>query len=334
MKTRNEISHDQIRIGILGAADIAWKRFLPALEQSKRFIFAGVAVSGEKRLERARQFTGRYGGSIYIGYEEMLKCPEIDAVYIPQPPSMHYEWAKRAISLNKHVLLEKPSTTNLKDTEELTGLAKRTGVVINENYAFCYHKQVSKIIETLKSGKLGEPRLIRTAFGFPYRGGTDFRYLAKLGGGALLDCGGYTVKAAQLFLGEGTELMAASSQSDKTGCHDVDMFGSAMFRNQTGLTVQASFGMDNYYKCELEIWGSQGYLTAPRFYTPPADFSPEIIIKGKEKDEVICVEPDDQFLHMIENFAGCIDDSGMAELARNDMLKQMRLVQGIKDKID
>lgn len=324
---------EQIRIGILGAADIAWKRFLPALEKSKRFEFAGVAVSGEKRLERARQFTGRYGGSIYIGYEEMLKCSEIDAVYIPQPPSMHYEWAKRAISSNKHVLLEKPSTTNLKDTEELIGLAKRTGVVINENYAFCYHRQVTKILEVIKSGKLGELYLIRTAFGFPYRGGKDFRYSAALGGGALLDCGGYTVKAAQIFLGKDIELAAASSLPDGMHRHDVDMFGSAMFRNKTGLTMQTAFGMDNYYKCELEIWGSQGYLTAPRFYTPPADFSPEIMIRGKEKDDVICVEPDDQFLHMIEKFAECIDDSGMAELARNDMLKQMQLVQEIKDKI-
>lgn len=333
MKTRNESNHYQIRIGILGAADIAWKRFLPALEKSNRFTFAGVAVSGEKRLERAEQFTSRYGGSIYIGYEAMLKCPEIDAVYIPQPPSMHYEWAKCAISLNKHVLLEKPSTTNLKDTEELIGLAKRNGVALNENYAFCYHKQVSKIIDTLRSGKLGEPRLIRTAFGFPYRGGTDFRYAASLGGGALLDCGGYTVKAAQIFLGKDMELLAASGQRDKTGRHDVDMFGSVMLQNKTGLTAQASFGMDNYYKCELEIWGSHGYLTAPRFYTPPADFSPEIIIRGREEDEVICVEPDDQFLHMIENFAGCIDNSETAELARNDMLKQMRLVQEIADKI-
>lgn len=323
---------EQIRIGILGAADIAWKRFLPALEKSKRFEFAGVAVSGEKRLERARQFTERYGGSIYIGYEEMLKCSEIDAVYIPQPPSMHYEWAKYAISSNKHVLLEKPSTTNLKDTEELTRLAKQTGVAINENYAFCYHRQVSKIIETLKSGKLGEPRLIRTAFGFPYRGGTDFRYSAELGGGALLDCGGYTVKAAQIFLGKDIELTAASSLPDRTCRHDVDMFVSAMFQNETGLTLQAAFGMDNYYKCELEIWGSEGYLTALRFYTPPADFSPEIMIRGKE-DMVISVEPDDQFLHMIENFAECVDDSGKAELARNDMRKQMRLVQKIKDKI-
>lgn len=324
---------ERIRIGILGAADIAWKRFLPALEKSKRFEFAGVAVSGEKRLERARQFTGRYGGSIYIGYEEMLKCSEIDAVYIPQPPSMHYEWAQRAISSNKHVLLEKPSTTNLKDTEELTGLAKQTGAAINENYAFCYHKQVSKIIEMLKSGKLGEPRLIRTVFGFPYRGGTDFRYSASLGGGALLDCGGYTVKAAQIFLGKDIELTAASSLPDGTYHHDVDMFVSAMFQNETGLTMQTAFGMDNYYKCELEIWGSQGHLTAPRFYTPPADFSPQIIIKGKENDEVICVEPDDQFFHMIENFAECIDDSGKAELARNDMVKQMQLVQAIRDRI-
>lgn len=320
---------ERIKIGILGAADIAWKRFLPALEKSKRFVFAGLAVSNEGRLERARQFTERYGGKIYVGYDELLKCSEIEAVYIPLPPSLHYKWAKRAISLNKHVLLEKPSTVTLKDTEELCTLASYASVAISENYAFCYHSQVSKIMEIIRNEELGELRLVRTAFGFPYRGENDFRYSLRLGGGALLDCGGYTVKAAQLFLGKDVKLLDAAVQMGKT--EGVDLFGCATFQNEAGLIMQTAFGMDNDYKCELEIWGNKGCLTAARFYTPPAEFSPEIIVKGKE--EIIHIEPDDQFLHMIDHFAECIIDTESARLERDDICRQMQLVQKIQGKI-
>lgn len=323
---------ERIRIGILGAADIAWKRFLPALEKSNRFLFAGVAVSSEKRLERAKQFTQRYGGKIYVGYEELLRNSEIDAVYIPQPPSLHAKWAAKALLSGKHVLLEKPSTTEMKDTEDLIVLARQAEVAICENYGFCYHKQVEKIMEVIRSGKLGKIRLFRTAFGFPHRGEEDFRYSAALGGGALLDCGGYTVKAAQLFLGENIRLLAATEQMAADGNCDVDLFGSAMFENATGLSMQAAFGMDNYYKCELEIWGSTGYLTAPRFYTPPADFSPQLQIRTQEGDEVISVEKDDQFLQMLKVFAMCIDDPQRAQLEQESMRRQMQLVQEIRNK--
>jgi len=317
-----------VKIGILGAADIAERRFLPALKKAEKFQFVGVAISDSSREEKAHRFINEYGGKIYLGYEELLRDCEIDAVYIPQPPSLHYKWAKLAISCGKHVLLEKPSTTALQDTQELVTLAQEAGVALNENYAFCHHKQVAAIQAVIESGKLGELRLVRSAFGFPYRNSLDFRYQKELGGGALLDCGGYTLKAAQFFLGK--ELTVEASMLNTTEKHDVDMFGSVMLKNRDGITAQLSFGMDNYYKCELEIWGSKGYLTVPRFFTPPADMETVVEVKTNEGSEVIKSEPDDQFLHIIEEFYECIHKPEKAKRCEDEMIKQMKLVDEIQ----
>ena len=114
----------KIRIGILGAADIAYRRFLPALRKTENFIFAGVAVASESGKARAQRIADEFGGRIYVGYENLLRERDIDAVYIPLPPSLHYTWADRALNMGKHVLSEKPCTMSLRDAEALVRLAE------------------------------------------------------------------------------------------------------------------------------------------------------------------------------------------------------------------
>ena len=337
---------DKIRIGILGASDIAYRRFLPALKKLDRFEFAGVAVTraherGEaydeasyapllqEKIEKAQKYTDEFGGKVYVGYEDMLSSSEIDAVYIPLPPSLHFKWAKRAIMLGKHVLSEKPCTTNPSDTEALAALAEEKQVVLNENYAFCMHKQVEVIRNLIDSGVIGEVRLIRSAFGFPYRNASDFRYHAGLGGGALLDCGGYVLKVARLFMDENVRITTAVlHHTDK---HDVDIYGSAVLADRNFAEAQLAFGMDNSYKCELEIWGSKAHISAPRIFTPPADFRAQIVVKG-QTEEIITVEPDDQFMHAIEYFGACIDYPMKRKEALKDIVLQSQLTEEIRIK--
>lgn len=330
---------EKIRIGILGASDIAFRRFLPALKTVKMFTFAGVAVADcrewgggydetsyesllAKKREKAQKFIDNYGGKIYLGYENLIRSEEVDAVYVPLPPSLHYQWCHKALMAGKHVLSEKPCTTSLNDTTELTALAQEKGIALYENYAFGLHRQIAKIRELIEEGRIGELRLIRSAFGFPYRSATDFRYDKKMGGGALLDCGGYALKAVQLFSDSGVHVVtSALHHTDK---HDVDMYGSAVLIDKKQVEAQIAFGMDNSYKCELEIWGSQACIMAPRIFTPPADMETQILVKG-QSEEVIKVMPDDQFAHAIEYFGSCIENTEARETARKEILAQSRL---------
>lgn len=336
----------KIRIGILGASDIAYRRFLPALKKVDGFEFVGVAVAESHewgggydeasyapllsaKKEKAQKFVDNFGGKIYVGYEKMMQLEEVDAVYIPLPPSLHYFWCHKALELGKHVLSEKPCTTSLEDTAQLIRLSEEKGLAINENYAFSMHKQIGKIKELIAEGAIGEVRLIRAAFGFPYRNATDFRYIKALGGGALLDCGGYVLKVARMFLGEDVRVLTSALHDLPK--HDVDIYGSAVLADKNHSEAQLAFGMDNSYKCELEVWGSKACILAPRIFTPPADFEAQIIVKG-QKEEVFKVEPDDQFAHGIEFFGDCIGNEETKKAARKELLVQGQLVEDVRAK--
>lgn len=211
----------KIRLGILGTSEIAFRRFLPALKKHNEFEYIGVA---SRNIEKTKPFVEAYGGKGYSSYDELLQDKNIDAVYIPLPPALHFEWGKKALQAGKHILMEKPFCVNLQQTEELIELAKERNLAVHENYMFMYHKQLTKIKEIIDSGYLGKIRLYRIAFGFPMREKNDFRYNKELGGGALLDCGGYTLKLANYLLGDTTKVVCSNLVKED---FEVDLYGNA-----------------------------------------------------------------------------------------------------------
>ncbi len=193
---------------------------------------------------------------------------------------------------------------------------------------FAFHKQIAEIQDIIASGKLGDVRLYRIAFGFPQRAKNDFRYNKALGGGALLDCGGYTVKLATMLLGETAK--TAYSNLNYIKDFDVDIYGSAAMINDSGTTAQLSFGMDNSYKCELEVWGSKGFLRTGRILTAPDGFEPTADITIGSETETVKLSPDDTFGKSIEHFCKCVQDAKTREETYKTILKQAKLVDEIK----
>ena len=314
-----------MRIGILGTSEIAFRRFLPALAENGDFTYAGVA---SRMPEKGKPFREQYGGGIYDGYDALLSDESIEAVYVPLPPALHYEWGKKALEAGKHLFLEKPSTTAAKDTKALLELATEKGLAVHENYMFQYHAQINAITDIVKSGRIGEVRLYRLAFGFPRRAANDFRYDKSLGGGALLDCGGYTLKLASLLLGDTAKVVY--SQLNYTDAFDVDLYGSAALVNDAGVTAQVSFGMDNSYKCELEIWGSKGCITTGRIFTAPTGFEPTAEVRAGNETETVRLPADDAFAGSIAHFARCIRDEGTREENYQAILRQAELVDTVR----
>ena len=335
---------DKVRIGIICPSEIAFRRFMPAIKKLDCAEYIGVAHASAKewfgdstpdeRLilsekEKAENFQKEYGGKVYDSYSDMLTSSEVDAVYLPLPPALHYKWAKEALRSGKHIFLEKPSTTSSADTEDLINSAKSQNLAVHENYMFAFHKQITEIQDIISSGKLGEVRLYRIAFGFPQRAKNDFRYNKALGGGALLDCGGYTIKLATMLLGETAKI--AYSKLNYTDGFDVDIYGSAALINDFGATAQLSFGMDNSYKCELEVWGSKGFLRTGRILTAPDGFEPSAEITVGNETETIKLSPDDTFGKSIEHFCRCVQDAKTREDNYKSILKQAKLVDEIKE---
>jgi len=278
-----------IRIGIICPSEIALRRFLPALSKLPEFKFVGIATASKTEWEganddvienekvKARSFTEHYGGKMFESYSSLIVSKDMDAVYLPLPPALHYQWAKRALLSGKHTLIEKPATTSYRETQDLISIARKRNLAIHENYMFAFHDQLTAVHEIIDRGEIGDVRLYRISFGFPRRAANDFRYDKKLGGGALLDCGGYTIKYASILLGDSAKIRYAQSNYHED--FDVDLFGSAALVNELGITAQIAFGMDNSYKCDLEVWGSKGSLITGRVLTAPDGFTPEVLLK-------------------------------------------------------
>lgn len=317
-----------IKIGVLCPSDIAFRRFLPSLKKATGFQYVGVAVASPEEwfcddlsvvdqrtidntlsseIEKANRFVNNFSGKIFWGYETLIHSSEVDAVYIPLPPALHFKWAKEALLNGKHVLLEKPFTTNLKETKLLLGIANEHDLAVHEDYMFVFHSQMEAISDIINNGELGDVRLYRISFGFPRRDNNDFRYKKNMGGGALLDAGGYTIKIASLLLGPNSKMVAATANYMPD--FNVDIYGSATMVNEDGVVAQLAFGMDNDYKCDLEIWGSKGTLTATRIFTAPADFMPSCIIKMNQVIETRELPSDDAFLKSIHWFGKCINNN-------------------------
>lgn len=338
-----------VKIGIICPSEIAFRRFLPALQNIKDktvFVAIGIAspeewfgvlsnvskkqINEQQACERikAQTFVDQYGGEIIVGYNNLVTSNAIDAIYIPLPPALHHKWAKKALKAGKHVFVEKPSTTCLVDTDDLINMASSRGLAIHENYMFIYHNQIKALDEIVKSGEIGNVRLYRITFGFPLRQLNDFRYNKALGGGALLDAGGYCIKYANYLLGGNAKVVTA--QINNIENFEVEMYGSASMVNENGQVAQLAFGMDNDYRCDIEIWGSKGTITSRRILTAPTGFIPTCTIKKNQEIDIRELPADDAFLKSIERFVDSIKNEKIRKDEYKILHKQALLIEQFK----
>lgn len=316
------------KFGIIGTADIAYRRFLPALKLDDESDYIGVAT---RKLENAKKFVESYGGKAFLGYDTLIETSAVTSVYIPLPPALHYVWGMKCLDRGKNVLMEKPCTTNSLDTLRLVDKARQSNLVLYENYMFLYHKQLAQIKKMVwEQNVLGDIRLIRINFSFPRRLGNDFRYEKELGGGALLDCGGYTIRLAIELLGK--DVSVKTAKLDYVEGFNVDMFGTATIESDEGCVAQLAFGMDNGYKCELEVIGQKGWIRAPRIFTAPPDCEAEVSANIDNSSIVIPIGKDNQFFNSISMYKKLIMDASKREKVYEDLVCTAKIAEEIRVK--
>ena len=314
-----------LNIGILGTSDFAYRRMLPAIINNSEFNYFGLAT---RNLQNSEQFVKKYGGKVYQNYLELIEDSSIDVVYIPLPPALHFEWAYKALKHGKHVILEKPFTEKFSQAKKLIKLAKHNGLSIYENFGFSSHPQLEIIKKLISSNKIGKVRLIKSSFGYPKRNSQDFRYNRSLGGGALLDAGVYPLKISRQLLNENVSLQSANLTIDSK--YNIDIAGSATLRDSNGLVSQISFGMDNSYKCEIEVWGEMGIIFTDRIFTAPNDFNPKIKLIANSQNEEIIAPMSDQFILMLTDFKKTVQDLNYRFLNFSEILNQADLLNKLK----
>jgi NDP-hexose-3-ketoreductase len=287
-----------INIAVVGCADIAIRKVLPALHNLKSD-FNLIAIAS-RDYQKAKGLAITYGCEAVEGYENLLKIAHIDAVYIPLPTGLHDRWVTFFLKADKHVYVEKPVSMSLDETSKFIALAKKKSLSLFEGYMFKHHNQHKVIKKIIRQGIIGDIRFFSSSFGFPPLEKGNIRYDPKLGGGALLDVGGYPLKAAQMFLGD---LSVQASIINHQADQEVDIHGSALLKNIDGVGASISFGFDNFYKNEYEIWGTKGKISLQMAFTPPPDLRNQVHVHTKDRSYFEECEAEDQFIPALIDFA-------------------------------
>ena len=269
------------------------------MQQSRNAELLAVA---SRDLDRARDFAAK--GSIpryYESYQTLLDDPDVDAVYIPLPNSLHREWTIRAAEKGKHILCEKPLATRVADALEMQAAADANGVVLMEAFMYRFHPRTLKLIDLVKGGAVGEVRVVRSAFTFRLLRPDNIRFFSELGGGCLFDLGCYCVDASRLLLGaEPVEAQAFAEWNDQGV--DTQLVGTLRFANGAVAHFDCSFMMER--REFVEAAGPEGAVTsASGTFVNSTDEVELVQYRGREPQIVHSVTGDNHYRLMVEHFA-------------------------------
>jgi predicted dehydrogenase len=293
----------KLNIGVMGCASIARSMMIPAILKSDRWNL--VAVSS-RTSEKAQQFAAAFGCEAITGYENLLTRKDIDAVYMPLPTGLHEEWITKTLKSGKHVLAEKSIAPDFRSAKKMVAIAKEKGLVLMEDFMFQYHSQHRFVFYLIGKGEVGEIRIVRANFGFPPLPKNNFRYDDKIGGGALLDAAGYTIRAIQFILGNDFEVKATNLKHDpETG---TNIYGGAFMENGNGISGQIGFGFDHFYQSNYEVWGSKGKITVHWAFTPKPNVSPSVTLETQGEKRTWQLPPDNHFIGSINEFHRAITE--------------------------
>ncbi len=312
-----------MRLGLLSTARI--NELLVA--GSRQTSSVEIVAIGSRDSERAEVQARSLGVQRTHGsYEELLADPDLDAVYIALPNSLHVEWSVRALEAGKHVLCEKPLSRRPEDVERAFGVAERRGLVLAEAFMWRHHPQARRLVELLD--QIGELRLIRASFSFRLAGsGTrdrtnDIRLSAALDGGALMDVGCYCVSAARLLAGEPLAVKA----QQVTGGDGVDVRLTGLLRFAGDVLATIDCGLDLAARDELEVTGTEGVIWLD---DPWHSRSPVIELRRVDGLERVEVEHRDPYACELEDFAAAVAGERAHRFGREDAVAQARTIAAL-----
>ncbi len=190
-----------IRWGIIGPGAIA-HNYADGLAQATAGKLVAIAGRDAARRDAFGDAYAIPAAKRYATYAAIMADPEVDALYISTPHPWHAELSIQAMRAGKHVLCEKPAGMNAAEVTAVTEVAAQTGRFFMEAFMYRCHPQIARVLEIIAAGEIGTPHHIRTQFGFnaPYQPGSRL-YEMALGGGGILDVGGYPVSLARLIAG-------------------------------------------------------------------------------------------------------------------------------------
>jgi predicted dehydrogenase/aryl-alcohol dehydrogenase-like predicted oxidoreductase len=263
----------KIRWGIIGPGSIA-KAFQGGVAGSRHGVLAAIATRDPNKPSLATDFPG---ARIVHGYDALLADPEIDAVYIAVPHTGHAEWAIKAAEAGKHVLVEKPFALSAFEIDAVFHAHRKAGTFAGEAFMYRLHPQTAKLGELIRSGAIGEVRMIQSSFGFSMgKFQPQHRLFASsLAGGGILDVGGYPVSMSRFIAGQAMGKPFADpikvAGTAKLNAEGTDDWAAAVLTFENGIVAQVSCAVMANLDNVLRIHGSEGRIEVPDFWFAGGD---------------------------------------------------------------
>jgi xylose dehydrogenase (NAD/NADP) len=310
-----------VQWGVLSTAHIN-KKFLAGVARSDECDVLAVA---SRDADRAATYARENGiERSYGSYDELLDDPDLEAVYISLPNSMHVDWTKRALRKGKHVLCEKPLSRRTADVEAAFDVAESADRLLMEAFMWRHNPQTDRLVELVQAGVIGRPTLVRAAFSFAIGAGdqANVRLSAGLEGGALMDVGCYCVSAARLVAGE----PEAVSGHQLAGGDGVDVAFAGSMRFGSGMLAHFDAGIALADRDELEVVGDEASL----FLDDPWHCKePVIELRRDGTAERIELQPADSYQLEAENLSAAIRGRAEPRLGRADAVGQARVIEAL-----
>ena len=308
-----------VKWGIISTADIN-RKVIPGAQASPKVDLIGVASRAKARAEEyARQWEIERA---YGSYESLLADPDIEAVYISLPNTLHCEWSIRALEAGKHVLCEKPLSRHVAEVEAAFDAAERTGYLLMEAFMYRHNPQTKRLKQLVDEGAIGELRLVRSTFSYGLYDEANIRLRTEVEGGALMDVGCYNVSGSRLLGGEPTSVHG-EAWFGPSGT-DWVFAGTLRFPGDVIATFDCSTAMTE--RDELEAIGSEGSL----FLDDPWHCNvPVIEVRRGDGVERIELERTDSYRLELENLSDAIRGEGELLLGRDDAIGQARTLEAL-----
>lgn len=291
------VEHAKLRWAILGCARISRRGLIPGILGSQS---GTIELLASRRPEAAREWAAEFGiPRTASSYEAAIEDPAVDAVYVPLANEEHATLVKAAADAGKHILCEKPLALDADEARAMAESCRARGVILMEAFMWRHQPRTKALLADVRSGRIGQLRLIRSSFSFPIDP-NDWRLDPARGGGSLWDVGCYGVSTVRLFSGEeAVDIRGHARLSDR----GVDMTLAATLKMHNGVIGVIDCSFEQPFRCVYELAGTTGSVIVPDAYLPGD--SPRALfydLDGKLVDEAV-YDGRNQYACMVDAFA-------------------------------
>ena len=323
------MAQNKVRWGVLGVAQIAVEKVIPAMQQGEWSEVTAIASRDPRKAEGAAQALGI--AKAYGSYEELLQDAEIEAIYIPLPNQLHVPWTLKAMEARKHVLCEKPLSMTAEEARSLLAARDRTGMKIGEAFMVRTHPQWLRLRELIASGRIGKLRSIVGFFSYFLRDPANIRNIPECGGGGLMDIGCYPITMSRFAFGEEPSRVLGLIERDPE--MKTDRLTSALLDFPSGQSILTCSTQLVLYQ-KMQFMGTQGRIEIEVPFNAPNDRPCRLFIDdgrdllgGGVSTETFptC----DQYTIQGDIFSRAIREGGEVPVSVEDAIRNMAVIDAI-----